>query len=440
MQTLAPRTRKQIIAGNIQYSALCFCFFISGWNDGSTGPLLPRIQEVYKVSYIIVSLFFVVSCTGFVSGSLANVWLTDRLGFGKVRGAALQIITFSVQASAPPFPCFIAFNFLNGVGFAFQNAQGSGFVGSLTYSKATKMGFLHASYGLGAFTSPLVSTQFAQMNRWSFHYLISLGLVLSNTIIVACVFRFRDLNPCLAEAGERVHSVVAGKESGKFRQIMSERTVHYLAFYALVYVGVEVTIGGWIVTYIIQERNGGPSSGYISSGFFGGLTLGRVVLLPLNKWAGEHRVFYIYAFLSLGLEFVVWFVPSLVGNAITVSFIGMLLGPMYPIAMNRAARILPPWILTGAIGWIGALGQAGSAIVPFMTGAIAEKHSIKSLHPLMVSMMAFMILLFALTPNKPLADSGPLAEGADEKKTSSKELRVGDYMELSLCFHIYFVT
>jgi fucose permease len=73
-----------------------------------------------------------------------------------------------------------------------------------------------------------------------------------------------------------------------------------------------------------------------------------------------------------------------VGNAITVSFIGMLLGPMYPIAMNRAARVLPPWILTGAIGWIGALGQAGSAIVPFMTGAIAEKHSIKSLHPLYV--------------------------------------------------------
>ena len=82
-QALAPRTRKQIVAGNIQYAALCFCFFISGWNDGSTGPLLPRIQEVYRVrlspnqplvheilitekrqvSYIIVSLFFVVSCS-----------------------------------------------------------------------------------------------------------------------------------------------------------------------------------------------------------------------------------------------------------------------------------------------------------------------------------------------------------------------------------------
>ncbi len=28
---------------------------------------------------------------------------------------------------------------------------------------------------------------------------------------------------------------------------------------------------GWTVTYIIQDRGGGPSAGYISSGFFGGM-------------------------------------------------------------------------------------------------------------------------------------------------------------------------
>ena len=46
---------------------------------------------------------------------------------------------------------------------------------------------------------------------------------------------------------------------------------------------VEVTLGGWIVTYIIEVRGGGPSSGYISSGFFGGLTFGRVALLWVNS-------------------------------------------------------------------------------------------------------------------------------------------------------------
>lgn len=33
----------------LQFSALCFTLFIAGWNDGTTGPLLPRIQSNYHV-------------------------------------------------------------------------------------------------------------------------------------------------------------------------------------------------------------------------------------------------------------------------------------------------------------------------------------------------------------------------------------------------------
>ena len=32
------------------FCSLCFCFFLAGWNDGSTGPLLPTIQRYYDVS------------------------------------------------------------------------------------------------------------------------------------------------------------------------------------------------------------------------------------------------------------------------------------------------------------------------------------------------------------------------------------------------------
>jgi len=34
----------------IQFMAVCFSLFLSGWNDSSIGPLLPRIQDVYRVS------------------------------------------------------------------------------------------------------------------------------------------------------------------------------------------------------------------------------------------------------------------------------------------------------------------------------------------------------------------------------------------------------
>jgi len=127
---------------------------------------------------------------------------------------------------------------------------------------------------------------------------------------------------------------------------------------------------------------------------------GRVALLWLNQKVGERRVLFIYALLAIGLELVVWLVPSLIGGAVSVSIIGVLLGPMYPITMNHAGRVLPAWLLTGSIGWIAGFGQAGSALLPFMTGAIASKTGISSLQPLLVAMMVFMMVLWALVPGK----------------------------------------
>ncbi|KAG5649600.1 hypothetical protein H0H81_002891 [Sphagnurus paluster] len=338
--TQAPaRSRDQIRKGRVQFVALCWTLFIAGWNDGTLGPLLPRIQNVYHV------------------------------------------VAYTMQAPALPFPAFVVSYAINGLGIALQDAQANGFVASLKDNAEAKMGILHAVYGAGALCAPLVATQFAQMRHWSFHFLISLGLSISNTLFLLAVFRFKDQDECLRQAGETV-SEQEDATSSKFRVILSHRTVHLLAFFILVYVGVEVTIGGWIVTFIIEERKGGPSSGYISAGFFGGLMLGRVALLWVNKKIGERLAVFLYALLAISLELVVWLVPSLIGNAVAVSLVGLLLGPMYPIAISHAGRVLPRWILTGAIGWIAGFGQAGSAVLPFLTGSLAAKFGIKSLQPL----------------------------------------------------------
>ncbi len=186
---------------------------------------------------------------------------------------------------------------------------------------------------------------------------------------------------------------------------------------------------GWIVTYVIDLRGGGPSSGYISSGFFGGklfktTTGGRIQRLlthslgrtnggPPGTALGEqarrrearhlplrhprYRVSSHCASLPFSslfptqclticagnrLQIVVWLVPSLIGGAVAVSFVGVLLGPMYPLVMNHARHVLPPWLLTGCIGWIAGFGQAGSAFLPFVTVALASKVGIKVLQPL----------------------------------------------------------
>ena len=105
--------------------------------------------------------------------------------------------------------------------------------------------------------------------------------------------------------------------SNKYAQIFKIREVHILSMFALLYVGVEVTIGGWTVSYVQETRNGTSDAGYISSGFFAGMTLGRVFLMWLNekvsglplrcltapsdreRQIGERRALFIYALLAI---------------------------------------------------------------------------------------------------------------------------------------------
>ena len=90
---------------------------------------------------------------------------------------------------------------------------------------------------------------------------------------------------CLRDIGQAPHEKTEESLRGmnKYKQVFRLRVVHLMSVFLFLYVGVEVSIGGWIVTFIINERSGGRNSGYVSSGFWGGLTLGRVALLPLNK-------------------------------------------------------------------------------------------------------------------------------------------------------------
>jgi hypothetical protein len=42
-------TKRQRRLAKVQFATVCFTMYLAGWNDGTTGPLLPRIQEVYRV-------------------------------------------------------------------------------------------------------------------------------------------------------------------------------------------------------------------------------------------------------------------------------------------------------------------------------------------------------------------------------------------------------
>ncbi|KAJ5144258.1 Major facilitator superfamily domain general substrate transporter [Penicillium bovifimosum] len=82
------------------------------------------------------------------------------------------------------------------------------------------------------------------------------------------------------------------------------RVTWLCALFLLGYAGVEVALGGWIVTFMIRVRQGSAfASGMTATGFWLGITVGRIILGFVNPRVGEKIAIatYIVASMAFGL-------------------------------------------------------------------------------------------------------------------------------------------
>ncbi|SCV73590.1 BQ2448_7516 [Microbotryum intermedium] len=419
-------------------------------------------QAYFGVSYTVVSMLFIGQMVGFLTAGFSNSYWTEKYGLGKVItvGSFIQLFGYVFLIPAFAFPVMPVCYVMLGFGMALQDAQANTYIATLP-NVEFKMGLLHASYGFGALICPLAATAFASSGvRFSYFYSVSIGVASLNAAVLLYAFKFsyripkvfsvpmttppnereaenggielesmsrtglseadtNDLADSKNEAGIMTLTSVNGQESfqylpgpsleggvlppgkdkGILRQTLENRTVWICCLFILVYVGSEVSMGGWIVTFLIDNRNGGPSAGYVATGFWGGLTLGRAVTSPFNVWFGEKRMIWLYLFLATALEFAIWFSRDFIGNAITVALVGFLLGPIYPIMMSICTKVLPRSLHASGIGFIAAAGQAGSAIFPFLTGALAQRFSPAALQPVLIALFAVQAVIWIFCPS-----------------------------------------
>ncbi|GAA5922828.1 hypothetical protein JCM3775_006151 [Rhodotorula graminis] len=429
---------------------------VAGWADASSGPLIPYIQAHYKISYTVVSMMFVGQMVGFIAAGLMSSWLSTRFGLGKViaLGAAVQALGLVFLIPALPFPANPLAFAVSGWGMALQDAQANVYVATLPNAER-KLSWLHASYGLGAAVCPLAATAFASSGiLFARFYSVSLGLALSNTAFLSYAFRLnyvvdssdpvertvdvpgappitvngahdielperRSSTTAASLAGEKVDladenevGIVEPVEldtrftrrnkvikQSVLLQALTQRATYLSSLFLLLYVGAEVSMGGWVVTFLLENRDAGADAGYVATGFWFGLALGRLLLAPLNTFIGEKRAVYGYLATAMGLEFVIWFRDDLISNAVVVGLIGVLLGPLYPVSISILSRVLPRRLHAPSIAACAAFGQTGSALFPFITGALAQRHSPAVLQPVMVALMAGMLILWTLVPS-----------------------------------------
>lgn len=120
--------------------------------------------------------------------------------------------------------------------------------------------------------------------------------------------------------------------SGRTREALKNKLTWFFSLFIFLYVGTEVSIGGWIVVFMTKVRNASPFAGSATAtGFWGGMTVGRLVLGFVTSRVGGFRAMLLYLGLAIAIELVFWLVPNMVVTAVASALLGMILGtpPLY---------------------------------------------------------------------------------------------------------------
>lgn len=108
---------------------------------------------------------------------------------------------------------------------------------------------------------------------------------------------------------------------------------------------------GWVVQFLISVRHGDPGKvGYVASGFWAGLMVGRIVLADIVHKLGERRMLYVLILLALAMQLVYWFVPNIITDAIAVSLLGFFIAPFFPVGISVLSKLLPRELHVASIG------------------------------------------------------------------------------------------
>src|SRR5579883_3191435 len=354
-----------------------FGFVLIGISGGGNGVLLPSLSSFYHVGDAIIGLLFLVSSLGYFLSALSSGLLAERLGLRWLLGVGAIILLpgllgFGLEL---PFVVLLFARLLIGLGIGIIETGFNVFITALP-RHTTLLNYLHAFYGVGALVGPLIASAILALAwGWNSFYLLMLGLSLPLLLGLTTFFRPPASTPPAQE------DEVVSKEN-VLSATLKLPVVWHAAIFLLVYVGVEVSLGNWTYSFLLEARQQGTvAAGWIVSGFWLGLTLGRFTLQALPEGLG----------IGLGL---VWLVPLGAIAAIGFCFIGLSLAPIYPLTVAIAPRLVPARLAASTIGLLVSVSIIGLALFPWLAGVLAQFIGIWTLLPYTLGLTVVMLALW----------------------------------------------
>lgn len=356
-------------------------FVLVGVSAGVGGVLIPAQVADYRVDLSTIGLTFVTFSVGFFVAGVVTGRLLARAGTAwalGVGGLGYLVGAFAT-AARPSFAGLVALQLVAGFGMgvleSVLNAHLAGQPGATTL-----LNRLHAFFGAGALIGPLLATRMLVTWDWPVVWLV-LGVV-AVPLVAACVAAFPGR--AATEAAAAPGKTGAAPATSAERSVAREPAVLLAALFLVVYVGLEIGLGNWGFTYLVEHASVSRyAAGATMSGYWLGLTVGRFVISPVaHRWGlGTRRMVDVCLVGVVAAGALAWAAPVAWLTSLALVLLGFFLGPLFPTAIAVVPRLTQPHRAPAAIGLMNGLSVVGGAGLPWLAGALAEGVGIGTLLP-----------------------------------------------------------
>jgi fucose permease len=372
--------------------ALAFAAFVLiGATDGATGVLLPSLQTHYGVGKGVISLLFLALTAGYIVAAFGSGLLAAILGERRflMLGAGAFALGALLVSLRPPFALALLTMIGFGFGFAIIDAGLNTAVTAMPES-TTRLNNLHAFYGIGGFLGPIIAAAILTRGLpWNAVYALWCACGLLLAIGFALVF---DAGPPDAR-----QSAAHATGASLLTAILRLRLIWLAAVFMLFYVGAEISLGGWTYSFLTEVRHHGDLlSGWSVSGYWLGITLGRLTLARLAaRFAVGDAALIRYCLIGAGAGVIcIWLAPLPALAAFGLWLAGFSLGPIYPTTIALLPGFVPARLVPSAVGFVAALGSMGAALFPSLAGNLAQVIGLWSLMPYVLTLLVALSALW----------------------------------------------
>jgi fucose permease len=380
----------------ISYAA----FILIGITAGTGGVLLVAQMSGYGVDRATIGVTFFTSSIGFVLAGLSNGALIRALGFRASAGVGSGgfVLVGLYLASRPPFIAFVLVQVLFGYSTGVLESVLNAYVASLPEARGL-LNRLHAFFGVGALIGPVLASWMLSFTSWPVVWLVLAIIGVPLLAGFAATYPRRPaapapallpVAPALVEPAPPLGPATpAARSGGPLGVALRQRGVLLGSLLLALYVGLEIGVGNWGFSYLVQGRGlARLTAGYAVSGYWLGLTVGRFLISPLAARLGASTARMIYACMLgvIAAALLVWLAPGEGAAIAALALLGFFLGPIFPTSMAIVPQLTEADLAPTAIGIMNAGAVIGGSALPWLAGVITQSAGTWTLLPFAVTL------------------------------------------------------